>query len=190
MIDEDVRWHPRTARAAGMTHTWVTSWTAKTGLPFTIEEVCRRADVGKTFIYDKKRPELTKLVLDAGDISRQTTTRQIDRADDANEASWRERALNAEGHLKHLRAQIREQDGRITDLTGQLFDPEGNHLADENARLRSQIDALNLQLTTTRSECSTLQRSLPSLQVCRQTGTRTQCHPCLPAVAAVRTVRA
>lgn len=133
---------------------------AKTGLPFTVEEVCRRADVGKTFIYDKRRPELTKLVLGARDISQQTTTRLIERADDANEASWRERAINAEGQLKQLRARIRAQDGQISDLTGQLFDPEGTHLADENAHLRSRIDALNLQLTNVRNECSTLQRSL------------------------------
>lgn len=28
-IDAIVRWHPRTARAAGMTHTWVTNWTGE-----------------------------------------------------------------------------------------------------------------------------------------------------------------
>lgn len=36
-IDEDVRWHPRTARAAGMTHTWVTSWSAA-GLLALVED--------------------------------------------------------------------------------------------------------------------------------------------------------
>jgi hypothetical protein len=37
----------------------------KTGAPFTVENVCDLAGVGKTFIYDKRRPELTKAVLAA-----------------------------------------------------------------------------------------------------------------------------
>jgi hypothetical protein len=34
----------------------------KTGAPFTVENVCDLAGVGKTFIYDKRHPELTKTV--------------------------------------------------------------------------------------------------------------------------------
>jgi chromosome segregation ATPase len=133
---------------------------AKTGLPFTVEEICRRADVGKTFIYDKKRPELTKLVLVARDTSQLATRTRIDEQDPAETASWRERALNAEARVKELRETLRQQDAHISDLTGQLFDPDGNHLADENARLRGQIDMLNQQVTNIRSDLSAAQRSL------------------------------
>lgn len=133
---------------------------AKTGLPFTVEEICRRADVGKTFIYDKKRPELTKLVLTARDTSQLATCKRIDECDAAETASWRERALNAEARVKELRGTLRQQDAHIGDLTGQLFDPDGNHLADENARLRAQIDRLNQQVTNIRSDLSAAQRSL------------------------------
>ena len=45
-------------------------------------------------------------------------------------ASWRERALNAEALANTLRAAVKELDARISDLTGQLYDPDGNHLAD------------------------------------------------------------
>lgn len=76
------------------------------------------------------------------------------------QASWRERALNAEARVSDLRATVRRQDAQIGDLTGQLFDPEGNHLADENARLRSQIDMLNQQVARISSELSSTQRSL------------------------------
>ena len=41
----------------------------KTGAPFTVENVCDLAGVGKTFIYDKRRPELTRAVLTARDAS-------------------------------------------------------------------------------------------------------------------------
>jgi hypothetical protein len=133
---------------------------AKTGLPFTVEEICRRADVGKTFIYDKKRPGLTKLVLTARDTSQLATRTRVAEQDLAETPFWRERALNAEARVKDLRVTLRRQDAHIGDLTGQLFDPDGNHLADENSRLRGQIDILNQQVTTIRNELSTAQRSL------------------------------
>lgn len=133
---------------------------AKTGLPFTVEEVCRRADVGKTFIYDKKRPNLTKLVLDARDTSQLSVRARVEEQHAAEEGTWRERALNAEARLKDLRAALRQQDAQIGDLTGQLFDPEGNYLADENARLRRQIDVLNQQITGIQTDLTIAQRSL------------------------------
>jgi hypothetical protein len=132
----------------------------KTGLPFTVEDVCRQADVGKTFVYDKKRPQLTQLVLDARDTSQLAVRAHADRKILADHASWRERALNAEARVSDLRAKVRRQDAQIGDLTGQLFDPEGNHLADENARLRRQIDALNRQITNISTELASTQRSL------------------------------
>lgn len=133
---------------------------ARTGLPFTVEEVCRRADVGKTFIYDKKRPELTKLVLSARDTSQLAIRKRIGEEDQAQTASWQARALNAEAEVKEQRALIRQQDAYISDLAGQIFDPEGNHLADENARLRAANETLMLQLTNAEHELSVAKRSL------------------------------
>ena len=46
----------------------------KTGAPFTIENVCDLAGVGKTFIYDKRHPALTAAVLAARDASQAVTT--------------------------------------------------------------------------------------------------------------------
>ena len=46
----------------------------KTGAPFTVEDVCGLAGVGKTFIYDKRRPELTRVVLAARDASQNSAT--------------------------------------------------------------------------------------------------------------------
>lgn len=133
---------------------------SRTGLPFTVEDICRRAEVSKTFIYDKKRPGLTKLVLNARDTSQHSSRTRANEEDAAAAGAWRERALNAEGRVKELRAVIRQQDAQISDITGQLFDPEGNHLAEENARMRAQIEVLNLQVTNTLSELSTARRSL------------------------------
>ena len=144
---------------------------SKTGLPFTIEDVCLRAAVGKTFIYDKKHLELTQLVIKARDTSQLNTAKQAEEADASQVISWRTRAFNAEARVKQLRDQVSSQDARISDLTGQLFDPEGNHLADENARLRDQLDMLNRELTKLRSDYTISQRSL---QAARSTVKREQ----------------
>lgn len=132
----------------------------KTGLPFTVEDVCQRAGVGKTFIYDKRRPKITQMVLDARDASQLDASRKIAESDGELTSAWRDRALNAESEVKRLRAEVRAYEHRISDLTGQLFDPDGNHLAEENARLRKQLDALLVQLTSLRVEASIAQRSL------------------------------
>ncbi|MFE3029568.1 hypothetical protein [Nocardia tengchongensis] len=133
---------------------------AKTGAPFTIENVCDLAGVGRTFIYDKRRPELTKAVLAARDKSQAASAERAANAFDRDAASWRERALNAEALIATLRAAIKERDDRISDLTGQLYDPDGNHLAEENSKLRSLIAALNTNLTEANADNRALRRSL------------------------------
>lgn len=132
----------------------------KTGAPFTIENVCDLAGVGKTFIYDRSHPELTKMVLHARDVSQATNTRHAEQQLDKDTASWRERALNAEALAKTLRVAVKERDARLADLTGQLYDPDGIHLADENARLRNLILTLNKNLQQTQLESTRLRRSL------------------------------
>ena len=41
---------------------------------------------------------------------------------------------------------IRERDERISDLAGQLYDPDGNHLAEQNTELRKLVCTLNQNL--------------------------------------------
>ena len=112
-----------------------------TGAPFTVENVCDLAGVGKTFIYDKRRPELTRTVLTARDASQAAVNRRAEIVEE-DTASWRERAVNAEALAKTLREAIKQRDDCIADLTGQLYDPSGTHLADENARLRELNDPI------------------------------------------------
>jgi predicted nucleic acid-binding Zn-ribbon protein len=133
---------------------------AKTGAPFTIENVCDLAGVGRTFIYDKRRPELTKAVLTAREASQAATSARAEQALDTDTASWRERALNAESVISTLRAAVRERDARISDLTGQLYDPEGNHLIEENAKLRRLLTTLNGTIAEANKENRALRRSL------------------------------
>ncbi len=132
----------------------------KTGAPFTITNVCDLAGVGKTFIYDKRRPHLTQAVLAARDASQRTTVQRAEQEVERASASWRERALDAEALAKSLRAAVRQREARINDLTGQLYDPEGNHLAEENARLRQLVSTLTHNLQHSQGDNDTLRRSL------------------------------
>ncbi|MCH9729258.1 MAG: hypothetical protein K0U84_06210 [Actinomycetia bacterium] len=132
----------------------------KTGAPFTVENVCDLAGVGKTFIYDKRRRLLTEAVLAARDASQAAAIERADQKIEKASASWRERALDAEALAKSLRTTVKQREARINDLTGQLYDPEGNHLADENARLRDLVTTLNHNLHRAQSDNNTLRRSL------------------------------
>ncbi|QNJ89992.1 hypothetical protein HZU40_00615 (plasmid) [Mycolicibacterium fluoranthenivorans] len=133
---------------------------ARTGAPFTVENVCDLAGVGKTFIYDKRRPELTQAVLTAREASQTTLRERAEQHIDGEAASFRERALNAEALAKSLRATVKDRDARISDLTGQLYDPDGNHLAEHNAELRKLVLSLNQNLHNAQAEITRLRRSL------------------------------
>ncbi|MCK5757440.1 MAG: hypothetical protein KAH46_32530 [Mycobacterium sp.] len=132
----------------------------KTGAPFTVENVCALAGVGKTFIYDKRRRQLTEAVLAARDASQASAIVAADQRLEQASASWRERALDAEALAKSLRAEVKRREARVNDLTGQLYDPEGNHLAEENARLRDVVNSQSINLHQAQNEIAMLRRSL------------------------------
>lgn len=130
----------------------------RTGAPFTVEDVCTLARVGKTFIYDKRHPDLTQAVLAARDASR--TPDRISANTDGESQSWKERAMNAEALARALRTTVKEQAVRISDLTGELFDPSGSHLAEQNSELRGLVQALSQRLRDAEMEKAKLLRSL------------------------------
>jgi len=98
------------------------SWLRRHKTPVTYPAVARRAGVSRTFLYDN--PGARELMQAAGPA--QTAQRQREHAsqDSRAEASWRERALNAEDALKAACAEIRAQRARIGQLLGQLRDTE------------------------------------------------------------------
>jgi hypothetical protein len=113
-------------------------------LPVTYPAIASRAGVSRTFLYDN--PAARDLVTVA--ITRAGGQRRHDAADrDAQaEASWRQRALNAEQALKAAHGEIRTQRARIGGLLGQLRDTQHEHDSDaigrlgaENATLRQRI---------------------------------------------------
>lgn len=113
----------------------------------TFPAVARRAQVSRTFLYDNNQ---------ARDLVEQALTRAgSDRAqmgqssDVAQEASWHERALNAEDALKAAHSEIRTQRSRIGTLLGTIRDLEhdrpresAQHLMAENSVLKQRVHQL------------------------------------------------
>ena len=117
--------------------------------PVTIAAVARRARVSRTFLYGN--PQARAAV--AGAAAQQGTRRVQDLAaqDAGQEASWRERALNAEDALKAAHAEIVAQRTRIGELLGQVRDLEAEwtketiqRITTENTTLKQRVR----QLTT------------------------------------------
>ncbi len=58
------------------------------------------------------------------------------------EASWHERALNAEDQIRVLYRELGKQRQLIADLLGQLRDPDGTWLEHDRDRLREENQRL------------------------------------------------
>jgi hypothetical protein len=145
-------------------------------LPVTYPAIAARAGVSRTFLYDN--PSARDLISTA--ITRASGQRQQDNADrDAQaEASWRQRALNAEQALKTAHAEIRAQRARIGELLGQLRDTQHEHdndatgrLSAENATLKQRIRDLTAaqrtmeeRLQAARSNNRFLDKSIAGLE--------------------------
>jgi hypothetical protein len=69
-----------------------------------VAAVARRADVSRTFLHDNPdgRAAISAAMTEAGELWPGMTVEQ----DDEREATWRERALNAEDALKDAQAEI------------------------------------------------------------------------------------
>ncbi|MFE3527057.1 DUF6262 family protein [Streptomyces sp. NPDC059161] len=115
----------------------------------SVAAVARRANVSLTFLYDnaEARAAVAAAMAQAGERRSRTLAEQ----DDEREATWRERALNAEEALKAAHTEILTQRTRIGELLGQIRDLElewtqeaVQRITTENTTLKQRVR----QLTT------------------------------------------
>ncbi len=115
----------------------------------TVAAVARRAGVSRTFLYGnpQARAAVAGAAAEAGTRRAQAQAVQ----DAGQEASWRERALNAEDALKAANAEILQQRTLIGELMGQVRDLQAewteeaiHHITTENTTLKQRVR----QLTT------------------------------------------
>ncbi|WP_344389907.1 hypothetical protein [Streptomyces vastus] len=117
-----------------------------------IHQRCRRrprAGVSRTFLYDN--PEARATVAAAMAEAGERLSQILDGQDNAREAPWRERALNAEDALKATHAEILTQRLRIGELLSQIRDLQAEwseeavqRITTENTTLKQRVR----QLTT------------------------------------------
>jgi hypothetical protein len=113
----------------------------------TYPAVARRANVSRTFLY--QNPDAKNLVTTAIAASGDQRRRTQAALDAQLEASWHQRALNAEDALKAAHTEINIQRERIGILLGQLRDLQTEYtegtaqrLAEENSTLKQRVRQL------------------------------------------------
>jgi hypothetical protein len=112
--------------------------------PVTVAAVSRRAAVSRTFLYSN--PQARAVLADTTTDARTRTAQDQADLDAGQEATWRERALNAEDALKAAHAEIVRQRERIGELLGQVRDLEAEwtqeaiqRVTTENTTLKQRV---------------------------------------------------
>ena len=112
----------------------------------SVAAVSRRADVSRTFLYSN--PDARAAVAAAIAAAGEQRTRILDEQDDEREATWRERALNAEDALKAAHAEILAQRARIGKLLGQARDLQSEWTQDNIQRITTENTTLKQRVRT------------------------------------------
>jgi len=121
----------------------------------TVKAIAERAGVSATFLYENA--DARTLVKNAVADSRSRHDRLGNEKHDRIEASWRERALNAEAALTRTQKEVFDHRQRIGELMGQLRD------FDQMVPGES-VQALTVENTTLKRRVQQLTREHSSLQ--------------------------
>jgi Family of unknown function (DUF6262) len=128
------------------------------GLPVTYPAIAAGAGVSRTFLYDNPTAHglVTAAITRAGSQRRhETAAREIQA-----EASWQQRALNAEQALKVAHSEIRAQRTRLGELLGQLRDTQHEHDSAAAVRLSAENDTLKQRVRDLTTGQRTLEERL------------------------------
>jgi predicted RNase H-like nuclease (RuvC/YqgF family) len=126
--------------------------------PVSVAAVSRRAGVSRTFIYGN--PDARAAVADAIAAAGEQRTRILDTQDDEREATWRERALNAEDALKATHREISIQRTRIGELLGQVRDLQSEWTEEAIQRITTENTTLKQRVRTLTADNRTLEEKL------------------------------
>lgn len=126
--------------------------------PITFMAVARQTGASRTFLYENTRAR----GLVEGAMSQAAGRRIEDRQneDDALEAAWKERALNAEDALKAAHKEILAQRDQIGELLGQVRDLQTHWTEEDLARVVNDNNSLKKQVRLLTNENTELQHKL------------------------------
>jgi hypothetical protein len=120
--------------------------------------VAQLAGVSRSFTYENAAANQMIAAAQA-----RTDARAEDRIEGRTaqqEASWRERALNAEAEIRNLRREISTQRQLVGDLLGQLREPDGTWIEEDRNRLRQENEHLLSERNQLLRERNEFQRRL------------------------------
>jgi chromosome segregation ATPase len=127
-------------------------------LPVTVAAVSRRAGVSRTFLYEN--PEARSAVAAAIADTDQRRGQALADLDDERAATWRERALNAEGALKGANTEILNQRTRIGELLGQIRDLQAEWTEEAIQRITTENTTLKQRVRQLTADNRTLDERL------------------------------
>ncbi|MDO0910553.1 hypothetical protein QQM39_06680 [Streptomyces sp. DT2A-34] len=124
----------------------------------SVAAVARRADVSRTFLYDnpEARTATASAMVEAGERRSQTLAEQ----NDEREATWRERALNAEDALKTAHAEILTRRTRIGELIGEIRDLQTEWTEEAIQRITTENTTLKQRVRQLTADNRTLDERL------------------------------
>ncbi|MFM9578151.1 DUF6262 family protein [Streptomyces caniscabiei] len=124
----------------------------------SVAAVARRADVSRTFLYDnaEARAVIASAMAEAGE----RRVRMHAEQEGEHEATWRERALNAEDALKAAHAEILNQRTRIGELLGQIRDLEAEWTEETIQRITAENTTLKQRVRRLTTDNRTLDERL------------------------------
>jgi hypothetical protein len=134
----DARKRDSTAKVAAVRK--VVKLLGRSGAPITRAAVSQLASVSRSFTYEND--EAWAIIAAAQDRSQARADGSIAAITAQHEASWRERALNAEDQTRELRGELATQRRLVSDLTGQLREPDGTWIEHDRDRLRRENETL------------------------------------------------
>ncbi|MFH9968570.1 DUF6262 family protein [Streptomyces mirabilis] len=124
----------------------------------TVRAVAERAGVSVTFLYENSKARA--LVSNAVDASRTRQVRTAQAEHEQIEASWRERALNAEAELGRAQKEVFAQRQQIGELMGKLRDLDQMVSAESVQALTSENITFKRRVQQLTREHRTLQERL------------------------------
>jgi chromosome segregation ATPase len=149
--------HRDTQAALGRVHEAITRL-RREKTPVSVAAVARRASVSRTFVYTNPdaKTAVAKAIRESGD----RRSRLHAEADDSREATWRERALNAEDALKNALAEILAQRNRLSELLGRIRDLEAEWTQDDVERIATENTTLKERVRQLSADNLTLDERL------------------------------
>jgi chromosome segregation ATPase len=124
----------------------------------SVAAISRRADVSRTFLYSN--PEARSAVAAAVADAIERRSQALAALDDRHEATWRQRALNAEAALKAANTEILTQRTRIGNLLGQIRDLQAEWTEEAIQRITTENTTLKQRVRQLTTDNRTLEERL------------------------------